>query len=171
LVFACQAHSAAEVISTVRRNVGGAFPIFAKLSPDVTDIVEIAQACVDAGATGLSLINTLLGMVINTETLTPALAGVTGGLSGPAIRPVAVRAVWQVHAALPKIPLIGMGGILTGEDAFQFILAGASAIAIGTANFHDPSALTRVQNELSLILAERGFSSLQDAIGFAHRKA
>ncbi|CAB4843402.1 unannotated protein [freshwater metagenome] len=171
LVFACQAHSAAEVISTVRRNVGGAFPIFAKLSPDVTDIVEIAQACVDAGATGLSLINTLLGMVINTESLTPALAGVTGGLSGPAIRPVAVRAVWQVHAALPKIPLIGMGGILTGEDAFQFILAGASAIAIGTANFHDPSALTRVQNELSLILAERGFSSLQDAIGFAHRKA
>jgi len=171
LVFACQAHSAAEVISTVRRNVGGSFPIFAKLSPDVTDIVEIAQACVDAGATGLSLINTLLGMVINTETLTPALAGVTGGLSGPAIRPVAVRAVWQVHAALPKIPLIGMGGILTGEDAFQFILAGASAIAIGTANFHDPSALTRVQNELSLILAERGFSSLQDAIGFAHRKA
>lgn len=170
LVFACQAHSAAEVISTVRRNVGGAFPIFAKLSPDVTDIVEIAQACVDAGATGLSLINTLLGMVINTETLKPALAGVTGGLSGPAIRPVAVRAVWQVHAALPKVPLIGMGGILTGEDAFEFILAGASAIAIGTANFHDPSALTRVQNELTQILAERGFSSLQDAIGFAHRK-
>ena len=171
LVFACQAHSAAEVISTVRRNVGGAYPIFAKLSPDVTDIVEIAKACVDAGATGLSLINTLLGMVINTESLKPALAGVTGGLSGPAIRPVAVRAVWQVHAALPKIPLIGMGGILTGEDAFQFILAGASAIAIGTANFHDPSALKRIQNELSLILAERGFSSLRDAIGFAHREA
>ncbi|CAB4702143.1 unannotated protein [freshwater metagenome] len=109
-------------------------------------------------------------MVINTETLRPALAGVTGGLSGPAIRPVAVRAVWQVHAALPQVPLIGMGGILTGEDAFEFILAGASAIAIGTANFHDPSALARVQSELLLILAERGFSSLQDAIGFAHRK-
>ena len=170
LVFACQAHSAAEVISVVRRNVGGAFPIFAKLSPDVTDIVEIAKACVDAGATGLSLINTLLGMVINTETLKPALAGITGGLSGPAIRPVAVRAVWQIHAALPKIPLIGMGGILTGDDAFQFILAGASAVAIGTANFHDPSALVRIQNELSVILAERGFDSLQDAIGFAHRK-
>jgi len=170
LVFACQPHSAAEVISIVRRNVGGAFPIFAKLSPDVTDIVEIAKACVDAGATGLSLINTLLGMVINTETLKPALAGVTGGLSGPAIRPVAVRAVWQVHAALPHVPLIGMGGILTGEDAFEFILAGASAIAIGTANFHDPSALTRVQKELSVLLAERGFSALQDAIGFAHRK-
>ena len=170
LVFACHPHSAAEVISVVRRNVGGAFPIFAKLSPDVTDIVEIAKACVDAGATGLSLINTLLGMVINTETLKPALAGVTGGLSGPAIRPVAVRAVWQVHAALPQVPLIGMGGILTGEDAFEFILAGASAIAIGTANFHDPSALTRIQKELSVLLAERGFSTLQDAIGFAHRK-
>jgi len=170
LVFACQPDSASEVISIVRRNVGGAFPIFAKLSPDVTDIVEIAKACVDAGATGLSLINTLLGMVINTETLKPALAGVTGGLSGPAIRPVAVRAVWQVHAALPHVPLIGMGGILTGEDAFEFILAGASAIAIGTANFHDPSALTRVQKELSVLLAERGFSALQDAIGFAHRK-
>ncbi|HLZ38200.1 MAG TPA: dihydroorotate dehydrogenase, partial [Mycobacteriales bacterium] len=119
-VFACDPRAAAAVVSAVRRAIAPAVPVFAKLSPDVTDIVAIARACVDAGADGLSLINTLLGMAIDTATLRPALAGVTGGLSGPAIRPVAVRCVWQVHQALPDVPLLGMGGIRTGNDALEF---------------------------------------------------
>ena len=109
-VFACHADSAASVISAVRRATDPAVPVLAKLSPDVTDIVEIATAVVDAGADGLSMINTLLGMAIDPITLRPVLAGVTGGLSGPAIRPVAVRCIWQVHAALPTVPIVGMGG-------------------------------------------------------------
>ncbi|MBI1377477.1 MAG: dihydroorotate dehydrogenase [Frankiales bacterium] len=168
-VFACRAGSAADVVSAVRRNTNPGVPVLAKLSPDVTDIVEIAQAVVDAGADGLSLINTLLGMVIDTDTLRPALAGVTGGLSGPAIRPVAVRCVYQVHAALPDVPILGMGGIRTGLDALEFVLAGASAVSVGTVTFHDPSAPLRVARELAVALAERGFGSLEEAVGFAHR--
>ncbi|HUW78151.1 MAG TPA: dihydroorotate dehydrogenase [Candidatus Nanopelagicaceae bacterium] len=170
LVFACAPQSASEVVNTVRRAVGPQFPIFAKLSPDVTDIVEIARACVDAGATGLAMINTLLGMVIDTKTLKPKVAGITGGLSGPAIRPVGVRAVWQVHSALPKVPIIGMGGIMSGEDAFEYVLAGASAVSVGTASFHDPSAAIRIQNELNHLLVHHGFDSLKEAIGFGHRQ-
>ena len=106
------------------------------------------MACADAGADGLSMINTLHGMSVDTTTLRPRLAGVTGGLSGPAIRPVAVRCVYQVHAALPEVPIIGMGGVRTGLDALELILAGASAVAVGTANFHDPSACVRILREL-----------------------
>jgi dihydroorotate dehydrogenase (NAD+) catalytic subunit len=142
--------------------------VFAKLSPDVTDIVHIARACADAGADGFSLINTLLGMVIDTDTLAPALGGITGGLSGPAIRPVAVRCVWQVHSALPHLPIIGMGGIRTGLDALQFVLAGASAVEVGTAVFGDPGAPARVLAELDAALDARGFASLADAVGYAH---
>jgi len=170
-VFACNAHSAAEVITAVRRNTNPGIPVLAKLSPDVTDIVEIARAVVDAGADGLSMINTLLGMVIDTDTMRPALAGITGGLSGPAIRPVAVRCVYQVHAALPEVPILGMGGIRTGLDALEFVLAGASAVSIGTVTFHDPSAPARVARELAIALAERGFSSVEEAVGHAHRAA
>ena len=139
-------------------------PVFAKLSPDVTDIVAVASACVDAGADGLSMINTLLGMVIDPDTMRPVLAGVTGGLSGPAIRPVAVRCVWQVRAAmrgpLPTVPILGMGGIRTGLDALQFVLAGASAVQVGTAVFNDPSAAGRaVHGELAArCCGERGFA-------------
>jgi dihydroorotate dehydrogenase (NAD+) catalytic subunit len=168
-VFACNPVSAAEVITAVRRNTNPGIPVLAKLSPDVTDIVEIAQAVVKAGADGLSMINTLLGMVIDTDTMRPALAGVTGGLSGPAIRPVAVRCVYQVRAALPDIPILGMGGIRTGLDALEFILAGASAVSVGTVTFHDPTAPLRVHRELAVALAERGFDSLSDAVGYAHR--
>jgi dihydroorotate dehydrogenase (NAD+) catalytic subunit len=168
-VFACDPVSAAEVITAVRRNTAPGIPVFAKLSPDVTDIVAIARSVVEAGADGLSMINTLLGMVIDTDTMRPALAGVTGGLSGPAIRPVAVRCVYQVHAALPEVPILGMGGIRTGLDALEFILAGASAVSVGTVTFHDPSAPARVARELAVALAERGFESLEDAVGFAHR--
>jgi dihydroorotate dehydrogenase (NAD+) catalytic subunit len=112
--------------------------------------------------------NTLLGMVIDTDTLRPVLAGVTGGLSGPAIRPVALRCVWQVHAAMPEVPILGMGGIRTGLDAFQFILAGARAVSVGTEIFHDPTAPLRVLAELEDVLAERGITRLLDAVGLAH---
>src|SRR4051794_20513210 len=167
-VFACDAIASSRVIGAVRRAADPAQPVFAKLSPDVTDIVHIARACADAGVDGFSLINTLLGIVIDTDTLAPALGGVTGGLSGPAIRPVAVRCVWQVRAALPHLPIIGMGGIRSGLDALQFILAGASAVSVGTAVFGDPSAPVRVLAELDAALDERGFGALADAVGYAH---
>ena len=170
-VFACRADSSAGVISGVRRSTDPSIPVFAKLSPDVTDIGTIAMACVRAGADGLSLINTTLGMVIDVDTMRPALAGVTGGLSGPAIRPIAVRCVWQVRDVLPEIPIIGMGGIRNGSDAFEFILAGADAVSVGTVVFHDPSAPARIHGELAAIAAGRGFTSIRDAVSFAHREA
>ena len=170
-VFACDPEAAARVVAAVRLETSPLLPVLAKLSPDVTDLVAIARSCVDAGADGLSMVNTLLGMEIDTQTLQPRLAGRTGGLSGPAIRPVAVRCVWQVHAALPEVPILGMGGITTGLDALQFVLAGASAVAVGTAVFADPHAPVRVLAELRQALVERGFARLADAVGFAHRPA
>jgi dihydroorotate dehydrogenase (NAD+) catalytic subunit len=170
-VFACDPIASARVISAVRRAANPRTPIFAKLTPDVTDIGQVARAVADAGADGISLINTLLGMVIDLDTLRPALGGITGGLSGPAIRPVALRCVWQVHQAVPHLPLLGMGGIRTGQDALQFILAGASAVSVGTAIFNDPLAPVRIIAELRDELADRGFRSLTDAVGFAHRSA
>lgn len=168
-VFACHPESAIAVIEAVRRNIGGELPIVAKLSPDVTDIVAIASSVINAGVDGLALINTLLGMVIDTNTMKPKLAGKTGGLSGPAIRPVAVRAIYQVHQAFPNIPIVGMGGVSTGRDAFELVLAGASAVSIGTASFSNPTAALSIKNELSALLTEKGFSDFRDAIGFAHR--
>ncbi len=167
-VFACDPRTAARVVGAVRESAPRGVPIFAKLSPDVTDIVAVADAVVAAGADGLSLINTLLGLVVDTDTMAPALAGITGGLSGPAIRPVAVRCVWQVHQAMPDVPILGMGGIRTGLDALQFILAGAGAVSVGTAVFGDPNAPVRVLRELQKALGERGFDRLSDAIGYAH---
>jgi len=168
-VFACEPTAAARVISAVRRAANPNVPILAKLSPDVTDIGYIARAVAEAGANGISLINTLLGLSIDLDTLRPALGGITGGLSGPAIRPVAVRCVWQVHKAVPHLPLLGMGGIRTGRDALEFILAGASAVSVGTVVFNDPSAPIRILAELEVELARRGFASVTEAIGFAHR--
>ncbi|MCY7364893.1 MAG: dihydroorotate dehydrogenase [Frankiaceae bacterium] len=168
-VFACDARASSGVVQAVRQNTAVGTPVFAKLSPDVTDITAIARACVDAGADGLSVINTLLGMVIDTTTMRPALAGITGGLSGPAIRPVAVRCVYQVHAALPHVPILGMGGIRTGLDALEFVLAGASAVSVGTTVFGDPGAPLRILDELEQALAERGIERLSDAVGLAHR--
>lgn len=168
-VFSCHPDTSTAVIESVRRNIGGELPIIAKLSPDVTDIVAIAKAVIDAGVDGLALINTLLGMVIDTNSMKPKLAGKTGGLSGPAIRPVAVRAIYQVHQAFPNIPIVGMGGVATGRDAFELVLAGASAVSIGTASFGNPSAAIQVKNELADLLTQRGFNDFRDAIGFAHR--
>ncbi|MCX6433531.1 MAG: dihydroorotate dehydrogenase [Actinobacteria bacterium] len=168
-VFACDPTLAANVIQAVKRHSEPRMPIFAKLSPDVTDIVSIAGSVVRAGASGVSVINTLLGMVINPDTMRPHLAGVTGGLSGPAIRPVAVRCVWQIRQAFPDLPIIGMGGIRSGMDALEFILAGANALSVGTAVFHDPSAPVRIHAELQRALVDRGFNSLSEAISYAHR--
>ena len=168
-VFACDPTAAANVIQAVKRHSEPRMPIFAKLSPDVTDIVSIAGSVVRAGATGVSVINTLLGMVINTDTMRPHLAGITGGLSGPAMRPVAVRCVWQIRQAYPDLPIIGMGGIRTGLDALEFILAGANAVSVGTVVFHDPSAPVRIHDELQRALFERGFDSLSEAVSHAHR--
>lgn len=169
LVFACNTESAADVVSVVRRNVSPGMPLLAKLSPDVTDIVEIAQSVQAAGADGVSVINTLLGMVIDQKTLRPVLGGRTGGLSGPAIRPVALRCVFQIHAAMPSFPILGMGGIRNGKDALEFIAAGASAISVGTATFGDPSAPMRIQNELLQEIENHGFESVSDVIGVAHK--
>jgi dihydroorotate dehydrogenase (NAD+) catalytic subunit len=169
LVFACDPGAAAAVVKAVRDRTAPSVPVFAKLSPDVTDIVAIAQSCVDAGADGLSMINTLLGMALDLDTMRPVLAGVTGGLSGPAIKPVAVRCIWQVHAALPDVPIIGMGGVRSGLDALELILAGASAVSVGTAIFGDPEAPVRVLRELRDALAARGFEKVGDAVGYAHR--
>ncbi len=168
-VFACHPDTAVAVIESVRRNIGGELPIIAKLSPDVTDITEIAGAVINAGVDGLALINTLLGMVIDTNTMKPKLAGKTGGLSGPAIRPVAVRAIYQVHQAFPNTPIVGMGGVASGRDALELILAGASAVSVGTATFGDPTAVIKIKNQLSDLLTQKGFNDFRDAIGFAHR--
>ena len=169
LVFACDPESSRRVIDGVRKTIGGELPIIAKLSPDVTDLPAIARGVVDAGADGLALINTVLGMVINIDSMKPHLGGKTGGLSGPAIKPVAVRAIYQVHAALPKVPILGMGGVASGRDALELILAGASGVSVGTASFGNPSALIDIQNELHDLLAARGFATMQQAIGYAHR--
>lgn len=169
LVFACDPDASRRVIDGVRRTIGGELPIIAKLSPDVTDLVSIARGVVDAGADALALINTVLGMVINLDTMRPHLGGKTGGLSGPAIRPIAVRAVYQVHEAMPKVPILGMGGIANGRDALEMIAAGASGVSIGTASFGNPMALISIAQELKDLLSAKGFTSLRDAIGFAHR--
>jgi dihydroorotate dehydrogenase (NAD+) catalytic subunit len=162
-MFAHDAKATHSVVAGVRRS--SSVPVLAKLSPNVTRIAEIAAAAVDAGAHGLSLINTLLGMAIDVETQRPKLAGVIGGLSGPAIRPVAIRAVFEVHQAFPHVPIIGMGGIMDYRDAIEFILAGASAVAVGTANFIDPGATVEVSKGIERFCLERGIRSISSLRG------
>jgi dihydroorotate dehydrogenase (NAD+) catalytic subunit len=140
-------------------------PVFAKLSPNVTDLTPIARAAVDAGAVGLTLINTVLGLVVDAETRRPVLGGGTGGLSGPAIKPVAVRAVHTVTRALPGVPVIGTGGVQSGVDAVEMLLAGASAVAVGTANFRDPRAPYRVLDELRDWCARHDVARVRDLTG------
>lgn len=168
-VFACNPDTAHAAITAARRNIGGELPIIAKLSPDVTDLTAIAASVIDAGADALALINTLLGMVIDLNSMRPKLSQKTGGLSGPAIRPVAVRAIYQVRAAFPTIPIVGMGGVANGRDAFELVLAGANAVSVGTATFGDPMASIKIRDELEELCTARGFSSFVDAVSFAHR--
>ncbi len=169
--FALDATAAGQVVTQVRGSARYDIPVFAKLSPEVTDIASVARACVSSGADGLSLINTVPGMSIDTTTMRPALAGLFGGLSGPAIRPLALRCVWQVREALPDVPIIGTGGVRTGRDALEFLLAGAALVAVGTVLFHDPSACSRIQRELEEELTAHGVDRLADVVGRAHESA
>ena len=162
-IFACHPDQAAQVIGAISRFT--ATPVFAKLAADVTSIVDVAEACVNAGAQGLSLINTLLAMAIDVRTGRPKLGAITGGLSGPAIKPVAVRCVYQVAQALPHVPIMGMGGIVTAEDAIEFLLAGAWAVQVGTANFVNPEATVQIAEGIREHLVARGLSSPADLRG------
>lgn len=151
-----------NLVQAVRQKTN--LPLIAKLSPNVTSIVEIAAAAEDAGADALALINTLLGMAIDIHTKRPQLANVTGGLSGPAIRPVAIRMVWQVSSKV-KIPIVGMGGIITADDAIEFIIAGARAVAVGTANFINPLATVEIISGIKDFMIEKNYSDVNDLIG------
>ncbi len=162
MAFGTSCLSASQVVKEVRRVYKN--DLMVKLSPNVTDISEIALAVEAEGADSVSLINTLLGMAINAETRKPYLSTITGGLSGPAVKPVALRMVWQVANAV-KIPVVGMGGIMNTADAIEFILAGASAIQIGTANFIDPTITGKVIDGIDDYLNRHGYSSINDIIG------
>lgn len=162
MAFGTTCDVAGEVVAEARKATRR--PLIVKLSPNVTDIAEIARAAQEAGADCVSLINTLLGMSIDVETFEPRLARVVGGLSGPAIKPVALRMVWQVSRAV-SIPVIGMGGIMNAEDAVEFMLAGATAVAVGTANFVDPTVTMRIVDGLVHFCDERGIPDVSELIG------
>jgi len=170
LVFACDPLASAQAVAAAKAHLPADLPMWVKLSPDVTDLVPIAAAAVDSGADALCLVNTTLGMAIDRTTLRPRLGGVTGGLSGPAIRPIAVRCVYQVAAALPQVPIVGIGGVRTGGDALELVAAGASAVQVGTTIFGDPSAPVRVAQELSEALDGIGLGSVREAVAAAHER-
>ncbi len=151
-----------ELVKGVREKT--TLPLLVKLSPNVTDITVIARAAESAGADGLSVINTALGMAIDINTRRPQLANITGGLSGPAIKPIALRMVWQVYNAV-SIPIIGMGGIMTGDDAVEFFIAGAAAVAVGTANFINPHASLDVVDGIEEYLDRHGMRSIAELVG------
>ena len=162
MAFGVTAEGAAEVVSAVRKAYDKT--LIVKLSPNVTNIAEIARAVEGAGADSVSLINTLLGMAIDAEKRKPILSTVTGGMSGAAVKPIALRMVWQVAQAV-KIPVIGLGGIMNWRDAVEFLLAGATAIQIGTANFIDPTITVKVAQGIDDYLTRHGYSSVKDIIG------
>jgi len=162
MAFGTSCASASEVVSAVRKIYHK--HLMVKLSPNVTNIQEIAMAVENAGADSISLINTLMGMAINVKTRKPVLSTITGGLSGPCVKPVALRMVWQVAKAV-QIPVVGLGGICSANDAIEFLLAGASAIQIGTANFIDPAITLNVIQGINDYLDQNGFSSIREIIG------
>lgn len=162
MAFGTSCTAAAEVVRAVRKAYNKT--LIVKLSPNVTDIAEIARAVEAEGADSVSLINTLMGMAINAETRKPVLSTVTGGLSGPCVKPIALRMVWQVAKAV-NIPVVGLGGIMNATDAIEFFLAGASAIEIGTANFIDPSVTMKVVDGIEAYLKRHNFESLNQIIG------
>jgi dihydroorotate dehydrogenase (NAD+) catalytic subunit len=162
IAFGAQAQSAAEVTRAVRNETD--LPLIVKLTPNVTDITEIARAVEEAGADALSLINTLTGMCVDIERRRPQLANITGGLSGPAIRPVALRMVWQVVRQV-RIPVIGIGGIATASDALEFLITGARAVQVGTASFIRPTATTDVLDGISAYLLRHGIGDIAGLIG------
>ena len=162
MAFGVTAKGAEEVVKAVRSVYKKT--LIVKLSPNVTDITEIARAAENGGADSVSLINTLLGMAIDAERRRPILSTVTGGMSGAAVKPIALRMVWQVAQAV-KIPVIGLGGIMNWKDAVEFMLAGASAIQIGTANFIDPAVTVKVVEGINDYLDRHGYQSIKDIIG------
>ncbi|MBP2653657.1 MAG: Dihydroorotate dehydrogenase [Firmicutes bacterium] len=162
IAFGTDPASAAAVVCEVKKNTS--IPVIVKLSPNVTDIVAMAKTVEEAGADAVSLINTLLGMAIDTASWRPVLGNIVGGLSGPAVKPVALRMVWQVAKAV-KVPVIGMGGIMTAQDAVEFLLAGASAVAVGTANFVNPYASVDVAEGIKDYLRVRGLSDVRQLVG------
>lgn len=163
--FGTSPEAAAEVTKACRKVTDK--PLFIKLSPNVTDIVSIAKACEDAGADGISMINTLLGMRIDLKTRKPVIANKMGGFSGPAIKPVALRMVYQVYDAV-KIPIIGMGGISTAKDVIEMMLAGATAVEVGAANLIDPMCCKTIIEQLPIEMEKLGIKSLKEIIGGAH---
>jgi len=163
--FGNSAKSAAEITKAVKSVTTK--PVFIKLTPNVTDIVEIAKACENAGADGISMINTLLGMRIDLKTKKPVIANKMGGFSGPAIKPVAIRMVYQVYEAV-KIPILGMGGIESAEDVIEMMLAGATAVSVGAANLVDPFACKNIIDDLPAVMQKYGINNLKDIIGGAH---
>lgn len=162
-MFAHSESATAAVVAGVKSAVR--VPVWAKLSPNVTSLVAIAEAALEAGADGLSLINTVLGMAIDVDSRRPKLAGTLGGLSGPAIRPIAVRAIHEVHRAFPYVPIIGQGGVTTFEDAVELMLAGASAVAVGTANFVNPRASIEIADGIAAYMAAHSMSSVSELVG------
>ncbi len=164
LVFGTNAKSMAQVVKEVKKNTSKV--VITKLSPNVTSITEMAKAAEDAGTDALSLINTLLGMKIDIHRQRPVLGNVTGGLSGPCIRPVAVRMCYEVAQAV-KVPIVGMGGIMCAEDAIEFFLAGASAIAVGTANFVNPAIAETISLDILEYMDRHNIKKIQDMIGLA----
>ena len=162
IIFGTSPKAAAEVTESAKKSTGK--PVIVKLSPNVTDITEIARAVESAGADCVSLINTLMGMEININTWKPTLGNITGGLSGGAVKPVALRMVWQVAQSV-KIPIIGMGGIRSAHDAAEFFLAGAKAIAIGTANFSDPNITMKIADDLEKYLLDKKLSNINELVG------
>lgn len=162
MAFGTRCSSVAEVVKAVRKVYGK--HLMVKLSPNVTDIQEIALTAEAEGADSVSLINTLLGMAVDIRNRRPVLSTVTGGLSGPCVKPVALRMVWQVAKAV-KIPVVGLGGIMTAEDAIEFLLAGASAVQIGTANFIDPAVTVKIINGINDYLEQNHFKSVREIIG------
>ena len=163
-MFAHSAKSTAAVVAGVKNSLKRV-PVIPKLSPNVTSLPHIAEAALSAGADGLSLVNTVFGMSIDVRTRRPKLAGVVGGLSGPAIRPIAVRAVHDVHRAFPHVPIIGQGGVATAEDALELILAGASAVAVGTANFVNPTTSIDIVRGIGEYMTANGVASISDLVG------
>jgi dihydroorotate dehydrogenase (NAD+) catalytic subunit len=163
-VFAHRAESTAAAVGAVVSEAGG-LPVLAKLSPNVTDLVEIASAALEAGAVGLTLVNTLMGLAVDAERRRPRLGAGGGGLSGPAIKPVALRAVFDVSRVLPGTPVIGTGGVATGVDAVEMLLAGASAVGVGTATFRDPRAPERIARQLAHWCARHGVARVADLVG------
>lgn len=162
LAFGTNPDMAAEVTRIVKQNTD--LPVMVKLSPNVTDVVSIAKAVEEAGADAISLINTLLGIAIDLRTRKPILGNITGGLSGPAVKPVALRMVWQVAKAV-KIPVCGLGGIMTGKDAAEFMVAGASTVQVGTATIASPDAIPRITKELETWCEQNGVENVSDLTG------